>query len=247
MRLAYVMVKTNEEASSYLPGNNNEEAPRYGSAAEVVRTVALGVAALTLLSALAIAIGARTGTDWLIWWPIIIYLILVHLARILIWKSCCSKCVNRVIMCIRHSNKKSNRQTVKCAVARTRYGKDKAVEKYWEEAGLTEGLVLVFVYFSAYLTGVGAVLERMAPDSRTQISVVCGILLVFYALMPVAGCVFAGIKFTQRYDDDPDDPAKYTKWLEEESKDKFGVFVAIIAPFAKKYAWCVMEGIVLKT
>ena len=96
--LAYVMMKTNEEA------------PRYGSATEVVRTVALGVAAPTLLSALAIAIGARTGTNWLtglgvvLCWPIIVYLILVHVARILIWKSCCSKFVNRVIMCMRHSN-----------------------------------------------------------------------------------------------------------------------------------------------
>ena len=80
-----------------------EKAPRYGTAVEVVRTVALGVAAPTLLSALAIAIGARTGTHWLtglgvvLCWPIIVYLVLVHVARILIWKSCCSKCVKRVI------------------------------------------------------------------------------------------------------------------------------------------------------
>ena len=53
----------------------------------------------------------------------------------------------------------------------------------------------------------------MAPDSRTQISVkvVCGILLAFYALMPVAGCVFAGIAFAKRDStsrtDAPDDPA----------------------------------------
>ena len=89
----------------------------------------------------------------------------------------------------------------------------------------------------------------MAPDSRTQISVkvVCGILLVFYALVPVAGCVFAGSQFTKRYDRIKKSPVKYTKWLEKESKDTFGVFVAIIAPFEKKYAWCVMEGIILKT
>ena len=76
------------------------KAPRYGSVTEVVRTVALGVAAPTLLSALAIAIGARTGTNWLtglgvvLCWPIIVYLVLAHVARILIWKSCCSKCVH---------------------------------------------------------------------------------------------------------------------------------------------------------
>ena len=107
VRMFYVMT---------LPQNN--EAPRYGTAVEVVRTVALGVAAPTVLSALAIAIGARTGTNWLtglgvvLCWPIIVYLVLVHVARILIWKSCCSKCVNRVIMCIRHSNKKSNRKLI---------------------------------------------------------------------------------------------------------------------------------------
>ena len=63
--------------------------------------------------------------------------------------------------------------------------------------------------------------------------------------MPVAGCVLAGVAFTNRNSTSrpnaPDDPAEYTKWLEEESKGEFGVFVAIIAPFEKKYAWCVME------
>ena len=78
----------------------NEKAPRYNSAAEVVRTVALGVAKPTLLSALAIVIGALTGTHWLtglgvvLCWPTIGYLVLAHVARIQIWKSCCSKCVN---------------------------------------------------------------------------------------------------------------------------------------------------------
>ena len=82
---------------------HNEDAPRYGTAAEVVRTLALGVAAPTLLSALAIAIGAATGTSWMtglgvvLFWPIIGYLVLVHVARIQVWKTCCSKCVGRVI------------------------------------------------------------------------------------------------------------------------------------------------------
>ena len=93
VRMFYVMT---------LPQNN--EAPRYGTAVEVVRTVALGVAAPTLLSALAIVIGASTGTKWLtglgvvLFWPVIGYLVLAHVVRIQIWKSCCSKCVHQVIM-----------------------------------------------------------------------------------------------------------------------------------------------------
>ena len=83
-----------------------KEAPRYGMITEVVRTVALGVTVPTLLSALAIAIGAPTGTNWLtglgvaLFWPIIVHLALAHVARILIWKSCCSKCVNEVSLCV---------------------------------------------------------------------------------------------------------------------------------------------------
>jgi hypothetical protein len=111
IRMAYVL-------ATIPRAEKNWGAARYGSVAEVVRTVVLGIAAPTLLSALAIAIGAPTGTNWLtglgvvLCWPIIVYLVLVHVARILIWKSCCSKCVKRVIMCIRHSNKKSNRKLI---------------------------------------------------------------------------------------------------------------------------------------
>ena len=85
-----------------LVDNENKKAPRYGTAVEVVRTVALGVAAPTLLSALAIAIGAPTGTNWLtglgvvLFWPIIGYVVLVHVARVPLWKSCSNKCVGRV-------------------------------------------------------------------------------------------------------------------------------------------------------
>ena len=76
----------------------NKKAPRYGTAVEAVRTVALGVAAPTLLSALAIAVGAPTGTNWLtglgvvLFWPTIGYLVLVHVARVPLWKSCSNKC-----------------------------------------------------------------------------------------------------------------------------------------------------------
>jgi hypothetical protein len=75
-------------------------APHYGSFAWAVGTVALAVAAPTLLSVLAIWIGASNGANWLtglgvvLCWPIIGYLVLAHVARVLIWKSCLSKCVH---------------------------------------------------------------------------------------------------------------------------------------------------------
>ena len=138
-----------------------------------------------------------------------------------------------------------------------------AIEKYWrEEAGLTELLVLMFFYFSAYLTGIGALLERLGafcscPAAEVALKVVYSILLVFYALVPVAGCAFFGIEVTKSTVDEdngehkeygcPKDQTKeeYAEWLEEKSKDN--PRFTIIAPFEKKYAWCVMEGIVLKT
>ena len=94
VRMVYV---TNVEHPPVRDGYNHK-APRYGTAVEAVRTVALGVAAPTLLSALAIAIGAPTGTNWLtglgvvLFWPTIGYLVLVHVARVPLWKSCSSKC-----------------------------------------------------------------------------------------------------------------------------------------------------------
>ena len=96
VRMVYVMFTSDEDA----------KAPRYDSAAGIVRTVVLGVAAPTLLSALAIVIGASTGMKWLtglgvvLYWPVIGYLVLAHVVRIQIWKSCCSKCVHQVIMYI---------------------------------------------------------------------------------------------------------------------------------------------------
>jgi len=108
VRMAYVMftIEQNKELG-------NKEAPRYDSAAGIVRTVVLGVAAPTLLSALAIVIGASTGMKWLtglgvvLYWPVIGYLVLAHVVRIQIWKSCCSKCVHQVIIShiLAHSRK----------------------------------------------------------------------------------------------------------------------------------------------
>jgi len=137
---------------------------------------------------------------------------------------------------------------------------------------------LIFLYFSAYLTGIGALLERLnppAPDVTTQliadsfnatnftlaanatiettfanlpgevssvaVEVVYWVLLVFYALVPVAGCFLPGIVLLKPSvsapDGAPDDPTEYAKWLEEQSKTN--PFFTIIAPFEKKYAWCV--------
>ena len=96
VRMVYVMFTSDEDA----------KAPRYDSAAGIVRTVVLGVVAPTLLSVLAIVIGASTGTKWLtglgvvLCWPVIGYLVLAHVVRIQIWKACRNKCVHQVIMCI---------------------------------------------------------------------------------------------------------------------------------------------------
>ena len=153
---------------------------------------------------------------------------------------------------------------------RTRYGKEEAIKKYWEEeAGPTELLVLMFLYFSAYLTGVGALLDRLNPPDKTVPLITDDlnattftlatnasiettdvisvddfdngwwwILLVFYALVPVAGCAFWGVILPTDVDA-PDDPIKYAEWLEEKSKGREGFLFSIIAPFEKKYSWCV--------
>ena len=134
---------------------------------------------------------------------------------------------------------------------------------------------MIFLYFSAYLTGIGALLERLnppAPDVTTPliadgfnatnftlaanatietapgevssiaVEVVYWVLLVFYALVPVGFCAFFGINLLDGncHSNAPDHPTKYAKWLEEQSKgDEIGHLCTIIAPFEKKYAWCV--------
>ena len=95
---------------------------------------------------------------------------------------------------------------------------DKAPKKYWKNATQTEGLVLIFLYFAAYLTGIGALLERLRPsddaiplnvddlnaanatalasdDAANEsnpiaVQVVYWVLLAFYSLVPVAGCAW---------------------------------------------------------
>lgn len=126
---------------------------------------------------------------------------------------------------------------------------------------------MIFLYFSAYLTGIGALLERLnppAPDVTTPliadgfnatnftlaannkatyetafvtlpVEVPYWVLLVFYALVPVGFCAFVGMLKGA-----PDDPAEYAKWLEEQSRsNSVGFLFTIIAPFEKKYSWCV--------
>ena len=176
------------------------------------------------------------------------------------------------------------RVTVKCAVARTRYGDEriagehggsfygdsgkKAVQNYWKEAAQTELLALIFLYFSAYLTGVGALLERLdafcsCPAAGVALKFVYGILLVFYALVPVAGCACFGFIVTQSnvrsafYGGEakehgcPKDQTEeqYAEWLEEQSEGEIlsdlkipGSFITVIAPFEKKFAWYVAES-----
>ena len=78
---------------------DDSPAPGYDTAAETLRTIARGVAAPVLLSALAIAIGEPTGARWLtglgvaLCWPIIGYVLAAHVARTQLWKACKSKCV----------------------------------------------------------------------------------------------------------------------------------------------------------
>ena len=179
----------------------------------------------------------------------------------------------------------------------TRYGDGDSVERdpigettkikstnknYWQGATQTEGLVLIFLYFAAYLTGIGALLERLSPPSDDAIplnvddlnatnatalasndaanesnlitvQVVYWVLLAFYSLVPVAGCALLayggdndGIKDILGYYgglyelicDAPDDPKEYAEWMEEQLDDN--PLFTIIAPFEKKYAWCVV-------
>ena len=82
---------------------NKRKAPGYDTAAETMRTIARGVAAPVLLSALAIAIGVPTGARWLtglgvaLCWPIIGYVLAAHVARTQLWKACKSKCVELLV------------------------------------------------------------------------------------------------------------------------------------------------------
>ena len=98
-----------------------------------------------------------------------------------------------------------------------------AIKNYWKGATQTEGLVLIFLYFAAYLTGIGALLDRLRSPSDDAIplnvddlnatnatalasndaanesnpiavQVVYWVLLAFYSLVPVAGCAWFGLK-----------------------------------------------------
>lgn len=148
---------------------------------------------------------------------------------------------------------------------------------------------MIFLYFAAYLTGIGALLDRLRSPSDDAIplnvddlnatnatalasddaanesdpiavQVVYWVLLAFYSLVPVAGCAWFGlkkIKSNMSKDKDwrgretetelgcPMDQTEqeYAEWMEEQL-DNDPLFT-IIAPFEKKYAWCVVwiEGV----
>ena len=81
-----------------------------------------------------------------------------------------------------------------------------AIKNYWKGATQTEGLILIFLYFAAYLTGIGALLDRLrspSDDAANEsdpiaVQVVYWVLLAFYSLVPVAGCAWFGLKKSNR-------------------------------------------------
>ena len=128
---------------------------------------------------------------------------------------------------------------------------------------------MIFLYFAAYLTGIGALLDRLRSPSDDAIplnvddlnatnatalasddaanesdpiavQVVYWVLLAFYSLVPVAFCTFVGIEAPEKEDQTEQE---YAEWMEEQL-DNDPTFT-IIAPFEKKYAWCVVwiEGV----
>ena len=159
-----------------------------------------------------------------------------------------------------------------------------AIKNYWKGATQTEGLVLIFLYFAAYLTGIGALLDRLRSPSDDAIplnvddlnatnatalasddaanesdpiavQVVYWVLLAFYSIVPVAGCAWFGLKKIKSKAKFLGDEARevgcptnqteqeYAEWMEEQLEDN--PLITIIAPFEKKYAWCVVwiEGV----
>ena len=126
---------------------------------------------------------------------------------------------------------------------------------------------MIFLYFAAYLTGIGALLERLRPsddaiplnvddlnaanatalasdDAANEsnpiaVQVVYWVLLAFYSLVPVAGCAFFVEKIKSNMGEDKyGREQEYAEWMEEQL-DNDPLFT-IIAPFEKKYAWCVV-------
>ena len=185
-------------------------------------------------------------------------------------------CVSSTETCTRYGDTEEEKVHSELTVVKS------ATKNYWKDATQTEGLVLIFLYFAAYLTGIGALLDRLRSPSDDVIplnvddflnatnatalasddaanesdpiavQVVYWILLAFYSLVPVAGCAFFGLETTKSHIDEHGDEVgcpmnqteqEYAEWMEErlDNDPQF----TIIAPFEKKYSWCVVwiEGI----
>ena len=112
-----------------------------------------------------------------------------------------------------------------------------------------EASLLIFLYLSAYLTGIGALLERLDEEMDNGW---WWILLVFYSLVPIGYCVGSAKLLTMDsngllldvHGKDigcPKDPTEeeYAEWLDEFGRAR--PYISIISPFKKKYAWCVVD------
>ena len=172
-----------------------------------------------LLSAVAIGIGVPSQTDWLtglgvMLWPVIGYLLVVQLLRARFWKACQNK----------HANKP------------TAY--------FWNGAKDVEQSVLVFLYFAAFLTGIGGLLERLGAGNSFAVQAVCAPLLFLYIFVPCFLCLALrdhkgnDLMNPKGYPPRPapDDEDEYKEWLQELLADE-GPQYTIIASFEKKYAW----------
>ena len=171
--------------------------PRYETRREIGRAVAISICLPSFLSAFFILIGEAsrekswTGLGVALFWPVIAYTAATHAWRVLLWRSCNAK-----------------------------YSSEYNVAKeYWKQSYQIELLFLLFVYFSAYLTGINALLDvgwpaadgnadallsfnnltnattteqHQTEDSSVGVKVVCGICLVVYALVPPAFCAYYG-------------------------------------------------------
>ena len=108
--------------------------------------------AIFILAKLASGLGVFLGLAVALCCPVIAYIIILHLFRGLLWK----------VGTYTHGGSHE----------------DARVE-YYETAYRAEMFSLIFLYFSAYLTDIGALLDRMDPERPVALRALCGVLLVF--------------------------------------------------------------------